>query len=60
MACLLCYQHMVIVHYANLKIQHFLNKKVKKVIYSLIIEYPTPRVAFICAVEPTDASFFRR
>ena len=28
---LLCYQPMAIVHYDNLKIQHFLNKKTKKV-----------------------------
>ena len=61
-ARLLCYQPMAIVHYDNLKIQHFLNKKVKKVnvSYSLIIEYPTPRVAFIWAAEPTDASFLRK
>ena len=30
-ARLLCYQPMAIVHYDNLKIQHFLNKKTKKV-----------------------------
>ena len=28
---LLCYQPMAIVHYDNLKIQYFLNKKTKKV-----------------------------
>ena len=30
-ARLLCYQPMAIVHYDNLKIQYFLNKKTKKV-----------------------------
>ena len=35
-ACLLCYQPMAIVHYDNLKIQHFLYKKTKKVNFQKI------------------------
>ena len=43
----LCYQPMAIVHYDNLKIQHFLNKKTKKSEFSEKIKIITAQDSYM-------------